>query len=120
MAVVFYEGNNAEQNGWSLSTEFKQSYDLKASGSPVPNDEVRSCTIVDALPGTVIRVYDSPTASTDDDWTEITVNQAISLPVVIGTFELSNTYADGAVSVVFNEVDGLDGKVSYIDIIPPA
>lgn len=121
MAVVFYEGNDATQNAWPLSTEVAQSYDLKSSGSPVPNDEARSCTILDAEAGTVIKVYDSQSASTDDDWAQIVVNSAVNLPVVVSTFQATTTYGNGAVSVTFNEVDGgLDGKVSYIDVIPPA
>lgn len=118
MAVVFFEGNNGTQDGWPLSTESKQSYDLKSGGSPVPNDEARSCTIVDAPPGTVINVYDSPSASKDDDWTEIKVNQNVGSPVVVNTFESSTTYGGGAVSVTFHKHNGLDGKVSYVEVIP--
>ena len=118
MAVTFWEGNDAKQDGWALSTESKQSYDLKKSGSPVPNDEARSCTIVDAAAGTVINVYDSPSASKDDDWAEIKVNSDVSTPVVVNTFEKPTSYGGGAVTVTFNKNNGLDGKVSYIEIAP--
>lgn len=114
MSVVFFEGNNGTQDGWPLSTEFNQSYDLKDGGSPVPNDEARSCTIVDAAAGTVITVYDSPDGSQDDDWAQITVNQNITSPVVVNTFENSTSYGGGAVTVTYHKDNGLDGKVSRI------
>jgi hypothetical protein len=119
MAVTFWEGNDGSQDGWPLSTELGQNYDLKNSGSPVPNDEARSCTIVDAEAGTVINVYDSPSASRDDDWAQIKVNSKITSPVVVNTFEDSTTYGSGAVTVTYTKDNGLDGKVSYIEIIPP-
>lgn len=118
MAVIFWEGNNGSQDGWPLSTESKQSYDLKDGGSPVPNDEARSCTIVDAVAGTVINVYDSPSASQDDDWAEIRVNNNVSSPVVVNTFENSVSYGGGSVTVTYHKKNGLDGKVSYIEIAP--
>jgi len=116
MAVVFWEGNNGSQDGWPLSTDFNQSYDLKDGGSPVPNDETRSCTITDASAGTVIYVYDSPSASKDDDWAEIQVAQNITSPVVVNTFENSTSYGGGAVKVTYHKNNGLDGKVSYIEV----
>ena len=45
MAVVFWEGNNAEQDGWAITTEVTKNYDLTTSGQPVPNNEARSCTL---------------------------------------------------------------------------
>ncbi len=116
MAVIFWEGNNAQQDGWSLSTDFNQDYDLKDGGSPVPNDETRSCTIVDAEAGTVINVYDSPSASPTDDWASIEVNQKITAPVVVDTFEDSTSYGGGTVTVTYHKNNGLDGKVSFIQI----
>ncbi len=120
MAVVFWQGNSGQQSGWPLSTEFVQDWDLKKGGAPVPNDEARSCTIVDATAGTVITVYDSPSASKDDDWAEIRVNSNVSSPVVVPTFENSTSYGGGSVTVTYHKNNGLDGKVSYISILPPA
>lgn len=119
MAVVFWEGNNGTQDAWPLSTELSQSWDLQSGGAPVPNDEARSCTVVDAPPGTVINVYDSSSGSKDDDWAQITVQQNVSTPVVVATFENSTSYGGGAVTVTYNKHNGLDGKVSYIEVIPP-
>lgn len=117
MAVIFYEGNNATQTDWApLTTELAQQYDLK-DGGPVPNDEARSCTIVDAAKGSVIRVYDSPDASTSDDWAEIVMTQDVSSPIVVPSFEVSATYG-GAVQVTYHKNNGLDGKVSNIQITP--
>ena len=118
MSVIFWEGNDGKQDGWPLSTEFAQSYDLKDSGSPVPNDEARSCTIVDATAGTVITVYDSPSASTDDDYATIKVNSNLTAPVVVNTFENSTSYGGGSVTVTCHKDNGLDGKVSNIKITP--
>lgn len=119
MAVVFFEGNNGTQDGWPLSTEFAQSYDLK-DGGPVPNDEARSCTITDASAGTVIKVYDSSDASTSDDWAEIVVNQNLTSPVIVSTFESTTSYGGGIVSVTYHKNNGLDGKISNVQISPGA
>jgi len=120
MSVVFWEGNNAEQDGWPLSTDFSQNYDLKDGGSPVPNDEARSCTIVDAPAGTIINVYNSPSASTSDDWAQIQVVSDITSPVVVNTFESTTNYGGGSVKVTYHKDNGdLDGKVSNIAIIAP-
>jgi hypothetical protein len=118
MAVIFWQGNDGTKNAWPLTTESAQSWNLTKGGSPVPNDEARSCTIVDASAGTVIRVYDSPSGSESDDWAEIRVNENVSSPVVVNTFEATATYGGGTVSVTFHKHNGLDGKVSFISITP--
>ncbi|NJL28663.1 MAG: hypothetical protein HC897_12620 [Thermoanaerobaculia bacterium] len=116
MAVVFWSKTNAGGDGWPLSTQFNQSYDLNDSGSPVPNDTASSCTIVDASAGTTIYVYDSPDASTSDDWAEIQVVSNVSAPVVVSTFENSTSYGGGSVKVTYYKKNGLNGKVSNIKI----
>jgi len=86
-----------------------------------PNDEARSVTLITVREGTKIRVYDSPDPDQsqrmqEDDWAEITVTKS-SETAMIPTFE--STYSDTCVDVVYNQKNGLDGKVSTIEIIPP-
>lgn len=117
MSVVFWEGNDGSQDGWPLSTEYVQNLDL-TDDAPVPNDETRSCTIVDADAGTTIKVFDSSDANTDNDWAEIEILDEITVPVVVNTFESTTQYGGGSVRVTYNnnKDKGLDGKVSYISI----
>lgn len=82
------------------------------------NDEARSVRLRFVQPGTVIKVYDSPEGSYDDDVTTIVVKRA-DWDYVIDSFEES--YEDEYVKVNYQEdsgwfANGLDGKVSRIEV----
>jgi hypothetical protein len=84
-----------------------------------PNDEARSLVLYGVPAGRVIRLYDSPSGDTSDDWVQIKTLQAISWATV-GSFESAvNT---STVEVIPVPNNGLDGKVSrfvvdYTDVI---
>lgn len=63
---------------------------------------------------TYIDVYDSPSASTGDDWTRIYVKKKFPRVYKMNTFESS--YEDEWVRVSHYHKNGLDGKVSHIHI----
>jgi hypothetical protein len=74
--------------------------------------------LLDGVPsGTLIRVFDSPDGETSDDWAEIQVTAPVSGRCV-GTFE--EEFSDDAISVIYHPVNGLDGKVSRIEILSAA
>ncbi|WP_079472198.1 hypothetical protein [Chitinophaga ginsengisegetis] len=106
--IVFYEGNNATQN-IVQTVEDIPGQDFK----PVQNDEIRSLRLYGVRPGCVIKVYDSPDGSTNDDFCIINVKRD-SPEYTVGTFERS--YEDEYAVVTFIRNNGLDGKVSRIKI----
>jgi hypothetical protein len=120
MAILFYSSNissyQTDDFCGAIPTSVNSGTDLKNSGSPVPNDEARSCILMDVTRGTVISVYDSPSASTSDDYTTITALDNIS-QLVLSTFEQS--FSNSQVAVTYNKDNGLDGKVSYVKVQAP-
>ena len=83
------------------------------------NDEARSAVINSANAGTIISFYDSPERATNDDYVVITVLEDIVYPntVLIPSFELSGS-PDPRVSMTFYSNNGLDGKVSNMEVRP--
>jgi hypothetical protein len=74
--------------------------------------------LLDGVPsGTLIRVFDSPDGETSDDWAEIQVT-ALASGRCVGTFE--EDFRDEAITVTYHGVNGLDGKVSRIEILSAA
>jgi hypothetical protein len=65
--------------------------------------------LYDVPQGRVIKLYDDPGGSLDDDWVEIIVRRDL-LVTTIDTFESS--YEDADVRVIYHRNNGLDGKVS--------
>lgn len=114
MAVEFWEGNDATQDGWSVSTQTTKTYDLTQDDQPVPNDEARSCSLVDVKGGTVIEVFNSPQGNTDEGAATITVLQDIGGAVVIPTFQ--EDIISEKLTMDYNDNGKLDGKVSLIKI----
>jgi hypothetical protein len=105
--ITLYEGNNATQN-------IVKSYsDSSFAGKVSPNDEARSVKLNDVRVGCKITVYDSGSASTNDDYCIIEVKKQVH-EYIVGTFERS--IDDDTVRVTFIRNNGLDGKVSYIRI----
>lgn len=106
--IVFYEGNNGTQNIVQTVEDIPgQNF------RPVQNDEIRSLKLYGVRAGCVIKVYDSPDGSTNDDFCIIEVKK-VSPEYTVNTFERS--YEDDTVVVAFIRNNGLDGKVSRIRI----
>lgn len=120
MAVLFYSNNECPSESkkfiGDVSTSSTESYDLKDSGAPVPNDEARSCTLVDVKANTVISVYDSPGGDQNDDWTQIVVKEDLD-SLCISTFEQNQSTSQ--ITMTYNKDNGLDGKISRIDVTAP-
>ncbi|ELU8564822.1 hypothetical protein [Vibrio parahaemolyticus] len=114
--IVFYEGNNAEQNiVCGIGAGIHQ--DFSAGNNGCENDEARSAKLVNVKKGTSFAVFDSPDRNLSDDFTIITVNEDIGEPgVVINSFE--ETYSNNKVSVDYFRYNGLDGKVSRFEVKP--
>lgn len=82
------------------------------------NDKAKSAVLNGYFPrGWRIRVYDSPKGSKKDDWFEIMfLRDMRNVRYVIGTFEYS--FKDNYIQASYHKKNGLDGKVSRIEVIP--
>ncbi|HEX7815560.1 hypothetical protein [Dyella sp.] len=115
--VIFYEGNRAMQNiVCGIPGRVTININTQNDSLGCENDEARSARIVGLPAGTRISIYDSPSGSTSDDYTIITLRRNIE-DLVIPTFQQNVNNAD--IEMVFRRHNGLDGKVSRIKIEPP-
>ena len=113
--ATLYEGNRGTQNKVCDIEIIDQEVRLKAEGS-CDNDEARSILLSFIPAGTQIRIYDNPSCSTSDDFTVIQVKTDI-FQLIIDTFEES--FETDQINVTFSKKNGLDGKVSCIQIDVP-
>ncbi|WLQ16975.1 hypothetical protein O5O45_13735 [Hahella aquimaris] len=116
--ISFWEGNGATQDQVGNTLSGGTSYDIncKDGDHGFQNDEARSMKL-EGIPGpTIMWVYDSPSASKDDDWAKIVIKGDIQDSVVVGTFNSSGSYDNGNVTVESHYNNGLDGKISRIMI----
>ena len=85
------------------------------------NDEARSGVIYLGQYGTTLNIYDSPGGSKDDDWTEIKIKgDILGEEIRIGSFEQSQTIeisSGGTVEITHHHVNGLDGKISRVEVV---
>jgi len=111
--LMFLEGNNCmEDVVGEMSDMHGQRINLKQENS-FKNDEARSLVLLNVQGGSRLTIFDSPEGNRDDDWTEIFIKKEFDV-YCVGTFE--QNYEDEVVQVVFHQVNGLDGKVSRIEI----
>lgn len=110
--IVFYEGNGGDQEIVHVVSD-GASFD----GRPDQNDEARSVVLHNVRAGTVITVWDSgdkkQSKREKDDYTTIEVKESAQ-EYTVRTFE--RTYTDDTVNVTYTRRNGLDGKVSYINV----
>lgn len=114
--VSLYEGNDGTQDHVCVvpaSVDAAINFTDSSNMRWCDNDEARSIKLFDVPAGRVIRLYDSPDGSTQDDWVEIRVKRAITEKLV-GT--LQESFEDEDVRVVYHRNDGLDGKVSRVEV----
>ena len=113
--IAFYEGNNGTQNKVCELPIRDRTINFQNHNS-CDNDEARSAVLTFLNPGTIIRVYDSPSCSTSDDWTRIDIKEYTER-YVINSFE--NSFENSRLKVVHHHDNGLDGKVSCVKIERP-
>lgn len=124
--LIFYEGNGCTQDIVFTYNSYKAANDnCKKSGScKGDNDEARSLRIAKSVnPNARIAVYDSPNGDTTDDYTVIDiVNRQFMQPegYCLRTFEnnFSNPNLNSGIQVDYIRKNGLDGKVSRVQVIP--
>jgi hypothetical protein len=120
--VIFYEGASGTQDiVCGIGTQLKRAINLQASDEArlgCENDEMRSAILRGIRKGTRIKLYDSPSGDRQDDYAIIDAKRDIGIDerVVISTFEQTSDTAD--YSIRFMRNNGLDGKVSRIEVDP--
>ncbi|MBH8563473.1 hypothetical protein I8748_14980 [Nostoc sp. CENA67] len=119
--LVFYEGNDCKQDiVFTYNSEASADDNCQTSGTGCygDNDEARSLLITGfANPGTRIKVFDSTSADTTDDYTVIDILPDLPLEgTCVGTFE--QTQQRSGYKVAHVHKDGLDGQVSHVTVQP--
>jgi len=116
---TLYEGNDGSQNQvCTLYWDKDRTFNFKHYDA-CENDETRSGILRYADYGTTITLYDSPSGDKGDDYTVIKVKAAVAEEVMIRSYEQSQTIAvgDGTVEITHHHHNGLDGKVSRVEIV---
>lgn len=117
--IVLYEGNHATQDivcgipgGETTAINFKS-----GSRRGCENDEARSARLFGLRAGTTITVFDSPDGKRSDDYMVVRVLKDLGgHAVTIPSFHTS--YKDAYVDVQARYHNGLDGKVSRVNVAP--
>lgn len=113
--ISLYEGSNGTQDhvcvvdvGHADTTVF----DATPNPRNCDNDEAKSARLFEVPAGRVVRLFDSPEGSREDDWLEITARRDIAEALIPG---FQRSYEDADVRVVYHRNNGLDGKVSRLE-----
>lgn len=114
--IEFYGDDNAlgRAEGVLLDTE-KKNINLKDNNS-WNNDKIRSLKLKSVSPNTIIRLFDSPTASQSDDWVEIKVKKE-ARTLIIPQLERNDDNEYYTQKTYYK--NGLNGKVSHVEVIKP-
>ncbi len=118
--VILFEGNNCTQDIVGRLDAVSQSHNFQNDRVGLENDEVRSLMLVNISAPLTVRLFDSPIGSRLDDWVEIGVS-AFGGSYCINSLEdpgyrttTNGHWADPYID--YGTHNGLDGKVSYIQI----
>lgn len=100
-------------------TSHDQDIDFKNKKNRCKNDEAQSMTLTGFFKkGTRIILADSPQGKHSDDWFEVEFLQDMAnVRYIIPTFEFS--FQDRFIKTRFHKKNGLDGKVSRMEIRVP-
>eukprot|EP01084_Bolivina_argentea_P170447 295360_1 len=122
--LILKEGNDATQDTvcvLQIDYEKRQTAHLNFKHCCCENDETRSLQITRALAGTKIRLFDNPDGHRNDDWVEITILKDFTTTKTINSYQSYNNAPENQafIKVELHWKNGLDGKVSRIEIEPP-
>ena len=122
--IVFFDDNSCQSDeGGVFSSSYKLGGVRCLDSEECDDNKIASVMLFPGIKPTTITLYSAVTESTKDDWAVITIGETnLDRPVCIDSFEqtLPQALADKNISLEYHKVDtgedGLDGKVSYIDI----
>jgi hypothetical protein len=100
-------------------TSQDQNINFTHSKNRCKNDEAKSMALTGFFKrGTKIILYDHPDGKHSDDWFEVEFLQDMAnVRYIIPTFEIS--FQDRFIKAVYHKKNGLDGKVSRMDVRVP-
>lgn len=118
--VLFYEALYCKQNLiGGMQGEDIYGHIAYESGS-AQNDEMQSLLLFPSVENnTIIKLYDSPSGSLEDDWFFIDRGtKDFHVPFCVNGFEHSTSTreSDAGIKTYYQEHDGLNGKVSYVKV----
>jgi hypothetical protein len=122
--LIFYEGNGCSQDIVFTYNSYVQAKDncKKHGACKGDNDEARSLRILkSAKRGTQIRLFDDPNGKTDDDYAIINILNPRRFEEngrCVRTFEEELDNAREGITLDYIRKNGLDGKVSRVQVIP--
>jgi len=122
--IVFFDDNSCQSDeGGVFSSSYKPGGVRCLDSEECDDNKIASAMLFPGIKPTTITLYSAVTDSTKDDWAVITIGETnLDRPVCIDSFEqtLPQALVDKNISLEYHKVDtgedGLDGKVSYIDI----
>ncbi|ELU8564823.1 metallophosphoesterase family protein [Vibrio parahaemolyticus] len=116
--VIFYRNSSTDLENTSCYIEVSEKVqEIDATqNSECFNDDADSVELRNVKAGTVIKVYDSPSGSMEDDYTIIHVTEDITTTKLID-LEKDRVWNNLIMSHFHN--NGLNGKVSRIEVHPP-
>lgn len=114
--LYFYEARNASRTEDIVCVVPTRQgvVDRKAHGCE--NDETKSMALSGVMKGTRITLFDSPSGNTQDDHLILDVLRDIGINERIVVPHFEQDYSNTAVRGVFNRNNGLNGKVSRMEI----
>lgn len=114
--IYLYEGNGATKKEDIVCVIPVKAGVVNRKANGCENDEARSMSLSGVSKGTRIMLYDNPAGSTQDDHLIVDVLRDIRINehLIIPSFEQDRS--EPAYRAVFNRNNGLNGKVSRIEI----
>lgn len=114
--IYLWEGNNADKKQDAICAIPAGNKTLQFPTHGCENDEARSMSLSGVKKGTRITVFDNGDGNRSDDYAVIDIKRDIGIRenVVIGSFE--NNTDNNDYQIVYNRNNGLDGKVSRLEI----
>lgn len=115
--ILLFEGNSCTQDVVGRTDDSIPQIINFQSTADFKNDETRSLLLVNIAPGIVIRLFDNPDGEQEDDWVQIVMKKQTP-DYCLASYEQS--FEDDYVEVRYFEHNGLDGKVSRLEVRSPS
>jgi hypothetical protein len=112
--VRFFEGAGCSQHLIGrLNSEFDHEWDLSLISSPIPNGQVKSCTLIQVQAGAKVRVFDSSFGTPQENCAEIRILTYVEDRCITS---FSEAIADGEVEVRVHNSQGTLGPITRIEM----
>ncbi len=117
--IYLWEGHGADRTQDTVCVIPNGTQTLLLPEMGCENDEAQSLSLSGIAKGTRITVFDSPHASTDDDYATVDVKRDIGISEHVIVHEFERTLETDDYRVNYFKYNGLNGKVSRVEIQVP-